>query len=153
MPVIVIGADTDLGPAVVDGLLPRDGEIRVFVTDDAAADAYRTLGVKVAIGDVSDGSHVGGAALNAFSAVLMAAATVDDRLRSFAEDAEEVMDAWAEGLEDAGVRRAIFVATGQIPNPSEALAAATPEFVVLVPDPDPAGTADRIAELDDAPAL
>lgn len=153
MPVIVIGADTSLGPAVVDGLLPRDGEVRVFVTDDAAADAYRTLGVKVAIGDVSDGSHVGGAALNAFSAVLMAEATVDDRLRSFAEDAEAVMDAWAEGLEEAGVRRAIFVATAAVPTPSEPLAAATPEFVVVDPDPEPAVAASRIAELDDARAL
>ena len=84
MPVIVIGADTTLGAEITNGLVPRDGEVRAFVTDPEAARALRDLGIKVAVGDVSDGSHVGGAALNCFCAILIADATSDDRERAFA---------------------------------------------------------------------
>ena len=33
MPVIVVGADTEIGLASIDGLLARQGEVRAFVTD------------------------------------------------------------------------------------------------------------------------
>jgi NAD(P)H dehydrogenase (quinone) len=117
VPVIVLGADTELGRSVVAALLPRAGEVRAFVTDPESADSLRAQGVKVAVGDVSDGSHVGGAALGAFSAVLLAVSAEDDRERSFADTPAAVAAAWADGLGDAGVRRVIWVGDGDLPPP------------------------------------
>ncbi len=109
MPVIVVGADTPLGRAALDALLPREGEVRAFVSSPDEAARLRDRGVKVALGDVSDGSHVGGAALNAYCAVLIGEAATDARERSFAADPTGVLDAWAEGLNDAQVSRVIVV--------------------------------------------
>ena len=109
MPVIVVGADTPLGEAVMDALLPRDSQVRAFVSSPAAAAGLKRRGVKVALGDVSDGSHVGGAALNAFCAVLIHEAASDDRERSFATDEAGVLAAWVEGVNDAEVSRTIVV--------------------------------------------
>lgn len=109
MPVIVVGADTRIGRAAIDALLPAAGELRAFVTSEDEAGALKQRGVKVAIGDISDGSHVGGAALNAFCAVLSSEAAVDDRERSFADTPDAVVEAWIEGLADAGVTRVIWV--------------------------------------------
>lgn len=154
MPVIVVGADTSLGRGIVDALLPREGELRVFVTDEAAARHFRGRGAKVAVGDVSDGSHVGGAALNAFCAVLLADAAIDDRTRSFAATPDEVLDAWAEGLSDAQVRRVIFVSGSGVESPGEALAASAAEFVV-VESSSPQGppVAQLVAELENAASV
>ena len=149
MPVIVVGADTPAGDEVVAALLPREGEVRVFVSDEAAARRFRSRGAKVATGDVSDGSHIGGAAMNAFSAVLLADAATDDRERSFADDQPAVFDAWAEGLSDAGVRRVIFVA-GTPTEPTPALRAAAPEFIAVEATRD---VASRVAALDEAERL
>lgn len=93
----------------MDELLPRDSQVRAFVSSRAAAIALKARGVKVALGDVSDGSHVGGAALNAYCAVLIGQAATDDRERSFAEDAVGVLTAWVEGVNDAEVTRTIVV--------------------------------------------
>jgi len=109
MPVIVIGADTPVGRAIVDVLIPHVAEVRAFVTDPAEAAMLRERGVKVATGDVSDGSHVGGAAMRAFCAIAVVAAAGDDRERSFAATPQEVVDAWIEGLVDAAVSRIIVV--------------------------------------------
>ena len=65
--------------------------------------------MKVAIGDVSDASHVGSAALNTFSAVLIAEAAGDERERAFASSPAAVFAAWAEGVVDASVQRVIWV--------------------------------------------
>ena len=54
MPVIVVGADTEVGRAAVDALLPDAAEVRAFVTDPKAIDPLKALGVKVAVGDVID---------------------------------------------------------------------------------------------------
>jgi putative NADH-flavin reductase len=150
MPVIVIGADTRHGPAIVEALLPRNGEVRVFVTDEAAARDFRVKGAKAAIGDVSDGSHVGGTALNAFCAVLLADAAEDERIRSFASAPGEVLDGWAEGLRDAKVRRVIFVPGTDVDQPTVALASCAPEFATVT---DATSIAARVAELDDAAVL
>ncbi len=95
--------------AVVDALLPRRGEVRAFVSDPTEAAALKERGVKVAVGDVSDGSHIGGAATRAFCAVAVVTAAADDRERWFAGDPQSVLDAWGEGLIDAGVARIIVV--------------------------------------------
>ncbi len=115
MPVIVIGADTTVGSNVIDTLLPRDGEVRAFVTDVPTGLALKERNAKVAIGDISDGSHVGGAALNTFCAVVIAEAAIDERERSFAADPAAVVAAWAEGLTDAAVHRIIVVDHPDVP--------------------------------------
>jgi putative NADH-flavin reductase len=151
MPVIIIGADTEVGAAVVESLLPRQGEVRVFVTDPDAAAALRGRGAKVALGDVSDGSHIGAAALSAFDAVLIAEAATDDRERSFASDEAAVFAEWAEALSEAGLQRAIWVGDGSIP---ELIAAAVAEAAsVNTSGRDPSAIATEVAELDEAPTL
>lgn len=115
MPVIVIGADTAPGSGVIDALLPRHGEVRAFVSDIPTGLALKERSAKVAIGDISDGSHVGGAALNTFCAVVVAEAAIDDRERSFASDPAAVVAAWAEGLTDAAVERIIVIDHPDVP--------------------------------------
>jgi hypothetical protein len=131
MPVIVIGADTPEGAAILPTLEPASGEVRMFVTDPDTGTALRNRG-KVAIGDVSDGSHVGGAALGAFCAVAIARAACDQRERSFADSAADVFAQWADGLHDAGITRIIFVATGaEVVIGADLLRSAAPEFAVV----------------------
>lgn len=115
MPVIVIGADTPVGSSIIDGLLPRDGEVRAFVSDIETGLALKERSAKVAIGDISDGSHVGGAALNTFCAVVISEAAIDTRERSFASDPAAVIAAWVEGLTDARVKRVIVVDHPDVP--------------------------------------
>jgi putative NADH-flavin reductase len=127
MPVIVIGADTEVGHAIIHGLRPASGELRAFVSDADVADSYRQF-AKVAIGDLSDGSHVGGAALGAFCAIVIAAAAHDGRDRYFAQGMEELFSQWADGLADAGIGRVIVVGTPeQIPKP-DPLQNASPDY-------------------------
>ncbi len=115
MPVIVIGADTEFGQAVAEALSRRRGEVRAFITNPASADSLRRLGIKVAIGDVSDGSHIEGAAHDAFSAVLVAEAALDNRERSFAASYDAVLGAWRSALAEAGVKRVIWIGADGIP--------------------------------------
>ncbi len=131
MPVIVIGADTVIGRAAVDALLPGAAELRAFVSDPAVIDALKARGVKVAVGDVSDGSHVGGAATRAFCAVLVGEAAGDDRERSFAANPEAVVAAWADGLHDAGVHRVIWVDGGEVTEAEALLAGSAAELAVV----------------------
>jgi uncharacterized protein YbjT (DUF2867 family) len=126
MPVIVIGADTAVGRAVVAALAPEAAELRAFVSDPAAADALKARGAKVAVGDVSDGSHVAGAAHETFCAVLIGEAATDGRERAFADTVEGVLGAWAAALSEAGTTRAIWV--GDRVEAVELLSAAVAEF-------------------------
>ncbi len=151
MPVIIIGADTEVGAAVVESLLPRQGEVRAFVSDPDAAARLKKRGVKVALGDVSDGSHIGAAALRAFDAVLIAEAAMDDRERSFAADKAAVIAEWAEALNDAALHRAIWVGDGGVPEP---IAAAVAESsAVDTTGRDLPDIAAEVAELDEASTL
>ena len=109
MPVIVIGADTDIGASVLDTLLEPDREVRAFVSDPDVANDLRDRGVKVALGDLSDPSHVGGACTNCFSAVFITAAASDGRTLAFAQSVEVVLGGWAEAAVDADVTRVIWV--------------------------------------------
>ncbi len=87
--------------------------------------------MKVAVGDISDGSHVGGAAMRAFCAVLVPEAATDDRERSFAASPDSVVAAWAEGLRDAGVHRAIWINDARVVGAAEVLAGAVAELAVV----------------------
>ncbi len=115
MPVIVVGADTELGRAVVEGLIDPGREVRAFVTDIAAATELKRAGVKVAVGDVSDDSHVQGAATNCFTAVFLTEAARDDRERSFASDETHVLEGWAAAAAASDVKRVIWVHEGEVP--------------------------------------
>lgn len=131
----------------MDALLPRDSQVRAFVTSPEVAATLRARGVKVALGDVSDASHVGGAALNAFCAVLIGQAATDERQRSFAADPEAVLAAWIEGMNDAAVDRALLVWDGPPPTELSQLKAQT--VVIEAAGRDMVEVAAEIAELED----
>lgn len=151
MPVIVIGADTTAGAAVIDALLPRDGEVRAFVSDVPTGLALKEREAKVAIGDISDGSHVGGASLNTFCAVVIGEAAIDARERSFAADPASVVAAWAEGLTDAAVTRVIVVDHPDVP--TGALEDVAPEYAVVAGDQEAAVIAQEVRQLEGAASI
>lgn len=144
MPVIVVGADTAIGLTIIDALIEPEREVRAFVSDIGVAEDLRRVGVKVALGDVSDPSHIGGACLNCFSAVLVTEAARDNRERAFALSPERVIQGWAEAVADAAVSRVIWVGAGHVAVSGAEMA------VVSSDEPDVAG---RVAELDDAASL
>lgn len=127
MPVIVVGGDTPIGERILERFTGSDREVRAFVTDPRVALAWRDEGVKVAVGDVSDDSHLSGACLNCFTAVLVMTAAEDDRERAFAASPPAVLASWAKAADAAGVRRLIWV--GDIPPPSST----RPEVAVVSP--------------------
>jgi hypothetical protein len=130
MPVIVVGADTATGQAIVPALQPASGEIRVFVSDEEVGQLYRPI-TKVAMGDISDGTHVGGAAIGAFCAVVIARAAHDERGRHFAPTPDAVFAQWADGLRDARIGRVIVVGdSAEIPKP-DPLATIGAEYRVI----------------------
>lgn len=142
MPVIVVGADTLPGGEIIDRLVKPDREVRAFVTDPVAAARLKEQGVKVALGDVSDESHVEGAALRCFTAVLVTEAAEDERERSFADTPDDVVTGWARAVTRSKVKRVIWV-TGKTPPSVEA------DEVAIV-EPDDPEVALRVARLDDA---
>ena len=144
MPVIVVGGDTAVGRDIIDALLEPDREVRAFVTDIAAAEELRAAGVKVALGDVSDPSHIEGACTRCFSAVLVTEAALDGRERSFARTPEAVLRGWVDAVRNAHVTRVIWVGEGAVP--VEGAETAT----VDLSEPD---IPRRVAELDDARSL
>ena len=149
MPVIVVGADTEHGPAIIDALLDRAGQVRAFVTDEREAERLRAAKVHVALGDVSDASHVEAASTRCFSAVLVTTAAVDDRERSFARTDLEVLAGWADAVGASAVTRAIWVLDGAHAgwDPPDV----TPERAVLaVGAPD---LAAEVARIDDAASI
>lgn len=143
MPVIVVGADTGLGRRITDALLEPNREVRVFVSDESQAERLRQSGAKVALGDVSDDSHIEGAAMRCFSAILVTEAANDDRERSFADSESKVLEAWAKGV--AGVQRVIWVHDGEVPPVKVAEATQ-----VSPKDPD---VVAKVVELDDLESL
>ncbi|HJR92994.1 MAG TPA: NAD(P)H-binding protein [Acidimicrobiia bacterium] len=145
MPVIVVGADTPIGTRLVEHFGGRDREIRAFVTDPEAGLALRRDGIKVAVGDVTDDSHVTGACLNCFSAVLVMEAATDDRLRSFARDFDAVLDSWAAAVRTANVRRVIWVGDA-VPPP-------VPDIEVAVVSPRHPDVVGEVFRLDDSATL
>lgn len=145
MPVIVVGADTEHGAAIIDRLYDPEREIRVFVSDEERGLQLRERGFKVAIGDVSDESHVEAAALRCFSAVLIAEAASDTRERSFADSPSAVLEGWANAVGNSKVSRVIWVLSGEPPE--------TKAKEVVTVDPRDPALAGRVFELDEASSL
>jgi uncharacterized protein YbjT (DUF2867 family) len=115
MPVIVVGADTSQGRAIVEGLVEPGREVRAFVSDPVVGAELRDMGVKVALGDVSDDSHIQSACTNCFTAVLISEAARDQRERSFAANERQVLEGWAAAAAASGVTRVIWVHDGEPP--------------------------------------
>jgi hypothetical protein len=109
------------------------------------AAGLRKTSVKVALGDVSDESHVEAASTRCFTAVLVAAAAEDERERSFASTPQQVLAGWGRAIGASGVRRAIWVMSGEPPESKVG--------EVAVVEPDRPDLADRVALLDDAQTL
>jgi len=142
MPVIIIGADTSAGLAISNELANPGREVRAFVSDPVIAGDLKRLGVKVALGDVSDDSHIEAAAMHCFTAVLVAEAARDGRERSFARSEADLLESWARAVSNAKVNRVIWVYDGVAP-------AVEVSEVATVSSADP-NLARRVAELDDA---
>lgn len=151
MPVIVVGADTPLGQQVVKQLAMGGGEVRAFVSDPFIGRLLKALGAKVAVGDLSDASHVAAASLNVFSAVLVETSARDGRELAFADGAKEVFGAWITALREARVRRVIWLGSSfQLP----ALAGYAPEMAFV--DPKSRSSAEiavEVADLNDRDRL
>lgn len=145
MPVLVVGADTEAGQAIVDGLNDPAREVRAFVTDEEVAAELKEKGVKVALGDVSDDSHVEAAATACFSAVLIAEAAQDDRERSFAGEPSEVMAGWGRAMTGSGVTRVIWVSAARPP--------ASSGYETATVDPDDPDLVARVVALDEAQSI
>ncbi len=149
MPVIVVGADTPLGEAVVNALGGRSGEIRAFVTDSEAAAGLRRRAMKVAVGDVSDGSHIEGAARGCFTAILVGVAAVDDRERSFGDGPAATVTAWLKALGDAGVRRLIWLGNTRLIDLEAARALIAEVTTVAIEGRGHSDISAEVARLDD----
>ncbi len=132
MPALVVGADTPQGAKIIDALTQREGDLRAFVSTSEARGNLLARGIPAANGDVSDGSHVGGAAQGAFCVICVSTATHDERERSFAATPEAVVSQWADGLRDAGVARIVWVSCDDVDG--SALAEIDAEFVSIVFD-------------------
>ena len=145
MPAIVIGGDTESGRAILEGLNEPNREVRAFVTSESIGAELKSQGIKVAIGDVSDESHVEAAAMRCFSAILIVEAAADDRERSFLDSADEVTASWARAISMAGVTRAIWVNDGD-PVDTETREVAA----VRADNPD---LVDEVVRLDDAQTI
>ena len=151
MPVIVIGADTPLGEVIIEGLMPRESEVRAFVSDVDKGLELRRRGAKVAIGDLSDGSHVGGAATRAFCAIFVASSAGDDRERSFADTPLEVYRQWRDGLADSGIKRILWV--DENPPPAFITDSAPETVHVDVSAKTPQQVSEEVARLEDAQSV
>lgn len=143
---IIVGADTPIGVAVARAIAGPDREVRAFISSMEPAEALRAMGVKVALGDLSDGSHIEAAATGCFTAILVSGAVTDGRELAFSESPHQVLRTWAQAISDSKVRRAIWIGS--------AIDGAAPESRSI----DPAGSSDeevaaRVAALDEAAAL
>ena len=145
MPVIVIGADTPVGDTIVEAVSRSAAEVRAFISDDRRADDLKTMNVKVALGDISDSSHLEAAALNCFCAILVVEAATDGRERAFADDRWEVVAGWADAISNAGVHRAIWVSTEDTPIP---FPSSTPEVATVIVSSDLEAAAREVADLE-----
>lgn len=147
MPVMVVGADTAAGREIIGQVYGPEREVRAFVSDPSHGGRLKEQGVKVAVGDVSDTSHLAAACLRCHTVVLVCEAAYDGREISFASDPQELFSGWAQAAAEARVRRVIWVTDQPVPQ------AAVPEQATVdrsLPLPE---LAELVAELDDAVSL
>ena len=146
MPVLIVGADHPLGEVIARKLAAPNREVRAFISSVNSHGALRSLGIKVAIGDLSDESHVEAAASSCFTVVFVEPALSDGRELAFAAP-EAAAQGWANAAASAGVRRVIWVGSGVPPVKAPEMAA------VSVDDRSPEAVAEEVALLDDLARL
>jgi len=112
------------------------------VSDERVGAQLKKSGFKVALGDVSDESHIETASTRCFSAILIAEAAMDDRERSFAGTVDEVLGGWARAVVNSEVTRVIWVSQADHPRTP------TREFARV--DPDDPELVEKVVALDDA---
>ena len=145
MPVIVIGGDTTTGRAILEEMARPGREVRAFVSRASLGAELRKMGIKVAVGDVSDDSHIEAASMNCFTAIMIGEAAHDDRERSFAGSEFDVLQSWASAVSASGVSRVIWVQRGTPPD------AQVRETAVV--DPDDPDVVQKVIDLDEAQVI
>ena len=146
MPVMVVGADHPLGEVIARKLAAPDREVRAFISSVDSHGPLRSLGIKVAIGDLSDEGHVQAAATSCFTVVFVESALGDGRELAFAAP-EAAAKGWAKAAKAAGVKRVIWVG-------DMAPAVIGPEVAaVAVENRSREEIADEVAFLDDLAQL
>lgn len=146
MPVLVIGADHPLGETIAAHLVAPEREVRAFVSSVEVVPRLRQMGVKVAVGDLSDEGHIEAACANCFTAVMVEPALSDGRELAFAT-AERAAQGWAAAASEARITRVIWVGD----NPP--LFATPQSAVVSLNGRTSAEVADEVAYLDDVAVL
>ena len=133
MPVLVVGAESPAGHAAVRSLRASGGEVRAYADADAAGDdeaaALRSLGAKVAVGDLEDEAHLEAALTRVHTVVHLARGP----LARFSEHLDAVATSASAAL-GAGCQRFVLVSEVAASEPAgnaylEAVAAA--EALVL----------------------
>lgn len=117
----------------------------MFVSNPDRGLEMKRAGFKVAVGDVSDESHVEAASTRCFSAVLVTEASSDDRERSFATTPDQVLQGWARAVVTSEVTRVIWVTGASHPE--------TSVDEVAVVDPSEPDVARIVFELDEVASL
>jgi uncharacterized protein YbjT (DUF2867 family) len=146
VPILVVGADHPLGNTIVKRLLSPGREVRAFVSDAGVGAELKTLGAKVAIGDLSDESHVAAAATRCFAVAFIASALTDGRELAFLTPAHTV-SAWARAAAESRVTRVIWV--GSDPPPTSVPELAIVDTTTLDDD----GIVEEVVRLDDLAKL
>ncbi len=144
MPILVVGADHPIGFRIVESLVHPEREVRAFVSDPAIGTKIKSLGAKVAIGDLSDEGHLSAAATNCFSIAFVEPAITDGRELSFLS-AAEIPASWACAAAEARVVRVIWV--------GEATPSLSVKEVATVDTSDQSLVAAEVARLDDLQRL
>jgi uncharacterized protein YbjT (DUF2867 family) len=145
VPLLVVGADHPIGAAVVRLTAAPDREVRAFVSDPEQAFQLKSMGAKVAIGDLSDEGHIGAAATRCFSVAFVIPALDDGRELAFADRPNSLIG-WARAAEQASVTRVIWIGGG-------APESRVPESAHVSDEGEPDLIASRVAEIDDLAKL
>jgi len=104
VPVVVTGADSVLGTAVVTALLAEYVEVRATVTDRSAVRALVDRGVRTAVSDLLDAERLG--------AICEGAHTV---IHLYGPHPVETLDLVLDAVPDTGVRRVVTVGPPDAP--------------------------------------
>jgi hypothetical protein len=112
----------------------------------AAGEPLRAAGFKVAVGDISDSTHVEGAVYGCFTAVLVAEAAADGRELAFADGPDSVIDGWLAAVTASGVPRVILVGPNRAPPAGVEWAVVDPQVRTRTE------VAEEVARLDDLEA-
>lgn len=135
-----------MGEVIARKLAAPDREVRAFISSPDSHGPLRSLGIKVAIGDLSDESHVEAAATSCFTAVFVEPALGDGRELAFAAP-DAAARGWAAAAAGARVHRVIWVGRSAPPIKGAEMAA------VAVDSRSPDEIADEVAMLDDLAQL